>query len=174
MEVTVILKSVWDKVLVRAFERAKDAFLRHRAGAKAIEGGNLAQESSLEHLVATELETLAKSGQLPQGLQSSEFRAWCCAPQNLEPFVRALLGKAGSWSGLRCKAEQELASEYARITGETHKLAARPIGLAVDYVYGRLNATNSGKQALGIALSQATTARVFALADPSPDVSPRR
>lgn len=161
-------------LIIKAIEKAigplmnwgKRAYVRHRASVAAIEGADLANQGSLESLVAKELATLAKATALPLELQSSEFQTWLQHPNNRSAFTRSLLGRSGNLPALERSALDELAAEYERITGETRKLAAGRVALAVAYIYGRLRATEYGRQALNDALLQAIAARTYGLAHP--------
>lgn len=163
---TILIIRAIGKAIGPLINWGKRAFVRHRASVAAIEGADLANQGSLESLVAKELATLAKISGLPLELQSSEFRTWLQHPNNRSAFTRSLLGRAGNQPSLERPAHDELAAEYERITGETRKLAAGRVDLAVAHIYGRLRATESGQQALNDALLQAVAARTYGLAHP--------
>lgn len=161
-----ILRAIEKALLGPLLKWIKGMFARHRASVAAIEGADLAYQGSLDSLVAKQLATLAKSSGLPLELQSSEFRTWLQHPDNRDPFTRALLGRAGNLPSLERPAQDELAAEYERITGETRKLAAGRVDLAVAHIYGRLQATEPGQQALNSALLQSVAARAYGQAHP--------
>lgn len=166
MPKTILIIRAIGKAIGPLVNWGKRALALRRASVAAIEGADLANQGSLESLVAKELSTLAKTSSLPLELQSSEFRTWLQHPNNRSAFSRSLLGRAGNLPSLERPAHDELAAEYERITGETRKLAAGRVDLAVAYIYGRLRATESGRQALDGALLQAVAARTFGLAHP--------
>lgn len=150
------------KLLKSTFEK----YARHKASEKAIQGEDLASQASLHNLVKIELEKLAASDKLPPGLQSDEFRNWLRQGDNAEAFVEVLIARAGNIPDLSKRAQDQLATEYERITGETRKLATGPVEFAVAHVYGQLWATESGKQALQLAFAQRTAAQVHWLSHP--------
>ena len=119
-----------------------------------MQGEDLVNQGTLRGLVQKELEKLAASDNIPSGLQSDECRNWFRHSDNVGPFIEVLIARAGDRPELSQRAEERLASEYERITGETRKLAAGPIALTVSHVYGQLTATTAGKQALQLAFAQ--------------------
>ena len=123
----------------------KDAFARRRAGKRAIQGDDLVGQGGLEYLVKKELAKLASSDKLPLELQSEEFRKWLLQGDNVGLFVQVIIARAGDQSVLAEQAEEELAGEYERITGETRKRTAGPPALVVSFIYGQLEATEAGE-----------------------------
>lgn len=161
-------KTLSDRIVGSVIKLGKDALARRRASERAIQGDDLAGQGSLEYLVKTELAKLAASDRLPLELQSDEFRSWLLQGDNAELFVQLMLAKAGDHSEFARQTEERLAAEYERITGETRRLAAGPLALVVSYLYGQLQATEAGKQALLTALATRTAAQIFRLNHPEP------
>lgn len=145
------------------FKLTGDARSRSRASARAIEGEDLADQGSLEYLVKAELQKLASSGKLPDELRSDEFRDWLLQGNTVKPFVQVFIARASNQKAIAVKAEEELAAEYERITGDTRKRAAGPLSLVVSYVYGQLQATEAGNRALQTALAMLNSAQLYRL-----------
>ena len=144
----------------------KDALARRRASERAIQGEDLAGQGSLEYIVKTELAKLASSDKLPLELQSEEFRNWLLQGDNVELFVQVFIARAGNRSEFAEQAEEKLAVEYERITGETRQRSAGPLALVVSHAYGQLQATEAGNRALQTALAIRSSAQLFGLTHP--------
>lgn len=153
-------------VLKKPVKFAVEKYARHKASERAIRGEDLADQSSLHYLVKTELERLAGNDRVPSELQSFECRRWLREGDNVEFFVEVLIARAGGQSQMSERAEERLAAEFERVTGETRKLAAGRVRLAVSHVYGQICVTELGRQALKLALEQWTAAQVFSLGHP--------
>lgn len=159
-------KTLAGQIVGFVIKPVKDALARRRASERAIQGEDLAGQGSLEYLVKTELEKLASSDKLPLELQSQEFRNWLLQGDNVELFVQVFIARAGNQGGLAEQAEEKLAAEYERITGETRKRTAGPLALAVSHVYGQLQATEAGNRALQTALTMWSSAQLYRLTHP--------
>lgn len=166
MDPMLVLGKLADQVIGLATKWGKDVFARSRSSQRAIQGDDLADQASLEYLIKTELTKLASSNKIPLELQSEEFRNWLRHGDNVELFVQVLISRAGNDSELARPAEEKLAAEYERITGETRKRAAGPLALVVSHVYGQLQVTEEGNRALQTALELRNAALLFRLNHP--------
>ncbi len=151
-------------LLRKIYQVARDASARRKASRQAVGGQDLAHQASLDYLVSVELSKLSEKTDLPLGVQSHEYKQWLNFGGNLEHFVTLLIARSANQPEVSTESIEHLASEYARITGESRKLATGPIDYTISYVYGQLRATSSGKQALGLALTQRTAASLFGIA----------
>lgn len=123
-------------------------------------------QGGLEYLVKNELAKLASSDKLPLELKSAEFRNWLLQGDNVRLFVSVIIARAGDLSELAEQAEEKLAAEYERITGETRKRTAGPLALVVSYIYGQLQTTEAGNRALQTSLALRSSAQLFGLTHP--------
>lgn len=159
-------KTLAGRIAGSVIKLGKDALARRRASERAIHGDDLAGQGSLEYLVKTELAKLASSDKLPLELQSEEFRSWLLQGDNVELFVQVFIARAGNHLEFAGQAEEKLAAEYERITGETRRRTAGPLALVVSYIYGQLQATEAGNRALQTALVIRSSAQLFGLTHP--------
>lgn len=159
-------KTLVGRIVGPVIKLGKDALARRRASKRAIQGDDLVGQGSLEYLVKKELAKLASSDKLPLELQSEEFRNWLLQGDNVKLFVLVFIARAGDQSELAAQAEEKLAAEYERITGETRKRTAGPLALVVSYIYGQLQATEAGNRALQTALAIRSSAQLFGLTHP--------
>lgn len=143
-----------------------DWFARRRASARAMQGEDLASQGGLDYLVRRELTKLAASDKLPIELQSDQARSWLLHGDIADLFVDVLIAKAGNQREFAGQAEERLAADYERIVGDTRKRAAGPIALAISYVHGQLQATESGSRALQTALEFRNAAHLYGLTHP--------
>nr|WP_175801312.1 hypothetical protein [Burkholderia anthina] len=143
------LGAVWPKIKQWGIDR----LARANVSRQAMNGGDLAGDSSLKSLVKTELARLASDPFAVDQIWSESFRSWLTALSNLDLFVSALVARAGDGAGEVVDAEKTLAANYQQATGETSELATGWINLTVSYVYGQLSATDAGHSALLAALA---------------------
>ena len=149
---------------IKLLREAADRLARRQAAQKAADGQDLVTQSSLHHLVRTELQKLAVAKLLPEGHQSEEFRTWLLQGHNVGLFSEVLICHAGGRPELARPAEERLAEAYENTTGETRKLAPGAVAYAASHVLGALKATADGK-ALTQALAFRTAAQQQALND---------
>lgn len=127
---------------------ARDWWSRRQARDKAAEGHDFVHQASLKNLLSRRFQDLIKSRQLPAELKFLEFAAWLRQDNNLDDFITVLIASAANRSALASEASERLSDEYGRVTGESPKLAPGRIALAISWVLGDLQATQSGRDAL--------------------------
>ena len=167
-----LLKSMtavaWDKIKSVTI----DVFYRQRARYKAFNNEELISSGSLYSLINNELEKLTKDRELPYVLQNELFISWLLQPDTTELFIRAIITRSGHNYETVTHAESSLVDRCENFTNETRVLITERINIAIQYVYGQLTATESGKQKFELALLQWVAAHPLGLADPDSPLFP--
>jgi len=167
LEWLAVLKTpaVW--ILKKILTTAGEEYDRHKASNRAMQGEDLASQTSLHNLICEELKKLADSGKSFSGLQPHAFRNWLRQDANVELFVKALVARAGGNLETSERSERELAANYEIFARSTGSLADNSVTQVVSYVLGQLQATEKGKQALQSAIAFRSSAQLQMLLHPT-------
>lgn len=156
--------AVW--VFKKVLTVAREGYARHKAGERAMQGEDLASQTSLHNLTWEELKTLADSGKSFSGTQPYAFRNWLQQGTNVELFVEVLIARAGGSLETSERAEKELTANYEVFARNTGALADNSVAQVVSYVLGQLQATAKGQQALQSAIAFRSSAQLQTLLHP--------
>jgi hypothetical protein len=143
-----------------------DAYARHKASERAVQGEDLASQTSLHHLTGEELKKLVASGKSFSGIRPYAFRNWLQQEANVKLFIEALIARAGGDPETSERAEKELAANYEVFARNTDSLPDNLVTQVVSYVLGQLQATEKGQQELQSAIAFRSSAQLQTLLHP--------
>jgi hypothetical protein len=159
-------------VIGRALKAAGKKYTRRKASEKAMRGEDLAYQGSLHSLVKIELEGLAANDKVIPGLHPHASRNWLRQDGNVDYFIEALIAQTSNNPELSLRAEDELAADYERLTHHTKDLSKDAVRKVTSYVYGQLQATDRGRQALQSSLDYWSAAQLHKLRHPEQHQNP--
>jgi predicted NACHT family NTPase len=166
--ITIPLTWVADKALKHSTKKHS----KHSSSKKAIRGDSPFEQGSFDNLLRTELLNLSESRALPMELRSQQFREWLQSEEIVPLFARVFWARWAEREDISKSVEEQLAINYEQNTGETRKLAAGRIRLAIDYVYGQLKATDDRQHIFQTALTQYCVGQIYSLTEIGPPKVP--
>lgn len=156
--------AVW--VFKKVVTVAREGYARRKVGERAMQGEDLASQTSLDNLIFVELKTLADSGKSFSDVQPYAFRNWLQQGANVELFVEVLIARAGGNLETSERAEKELTANYEAFARNIGTLSDNSLTQVVSYVFGQLQATEKGQQALHSAIAFRSSAQLQMLLHP--------
>jgi len=142
------------------WRKVADRISRYKAHKAASRGQNLAASNSLRQVIALELGNLAARDDAPSGVQLAAYRNWLKDDRNLENFAAVLI--AGGEPSIAKRARGELVVSYELLTRDTRAAPVNLVDYVTSYVVGQLQATDSGRQQLGHALTRWSATQIYA------------